>query len=192
MVWGRALLGPLMVLAAWKGVSGLILAVAVLVGLLDDIADGMLARRWGCETPALRLADSSADTVFYLGTAIAMWLRTPELLRDDWKLLVLLFGLECLRYVLDFEKFGKGASYHSYLAKLWGLVLASAIMCSFATGGPQWLVTAAIALGVVVNLEGLTISLVLPQWQNDVKTVWAARKIRADAAREAMAERQSL
>jgi hypothetical protein len=64
MVWARALGGPLMVLAAWRGTAGWVLAVAVLAGLVDDILDGMLARQWNCETPALRLADSSAVQCF--------------------------------------------------------------------------------------------------------------------------------
>jgi phosphatidylglycerophosphate synthase len=189
MVWGRALLGPLIILAAWWHVAGWMLAVAVLVGLVDDIADGMVARRWNCDTASLRLADSSADTVFYLGTAAALWIRSPQLLRHDWVLLAVLFGLEGFCYAFDRWKFGKGASYHSYLAKAWGLVLASAIMFVLAEGAPQWAVTAAIVLGIVTNLEGLAMSLILPHWQNDVKTLARAWKIREDSTRAAVAER---
>jgi CDP-diacylglycerol--glycerol-3-phosphate 3-phosphatidyltransferase len=189
MVWGRALLGPVIALAAWGHIAGWILAVAVFVGLVDDIADGMVARRFGCDTPALRLADSSADTVFYLGTAVALWIRSPLLLRHDWVLLAVLFGLEGFCYAFDFWKFGKGASYHSYLAKAWGLVLASAIMFVLAAGGPQWAVTAAVVVGIVTNLEGFAMSLMLPRWQNDVKTLARAWKIREDSARAAAEER---
>jgi CDP-diacylglycerol--glycerol-3-phosphate 3-phosphatidyltransferase len=189
MVWGRALLGPLIVLAAWKGVVGWALSLTVLVGLLDDIADGMVARRWNCDTPALRLADSSADTVFYLGTAFAVWVRSPELFRANWVWLAILVGLEGLRYVFDFWKFGKGASYHSYLAKAWGLVLAGAIMRVLWSGGPLWVVTVAAVLGMIVNLEGLAMSIILQHWQNDVKTLQAAWRIRVDSTLAAEEER---
>jgi CDP-diacylglycerol--glycerol-3-phosphate 3-phosphatidyltransferase len=189
MVWGRGLLGPLIILAAWWHVAGWILAIAVFVGLVDDIADGMLARRWNCDTASLRLADSSADTVFYLGTAAALWIRSPQLLRRDWILLAVLFGLEGCCYAFDLWKFGKGASYHSYLAKVWGLVLASAIMLVLAADGPQWALTTAIVLGLVTNLEGLAMSLILPRWQNDVSTLAIAWKIREGSATAAVAER---
>ena len=77
MVIARGVMGPLIVVATWRGVAGWVLGVIVIAMLLDDITDGMLARRWGCETPRLRLWDSCCDTLFYLGTAAAVWLRAP-------------------------------------------------------------------------------------------------------------------
>jgi phosphatidylglycerophosphate synthase len=189
MVIARGVMGPLIVVATWRGVAGWVLGVIVIAMLLDDIADGMLARRWGCETPRLRLWDSCCDTVFYLGTAAAVWLRAPETLRANWGPIAVLFGLEGLRYGLDFVKFGKAASYHSYLAKLWGLVLAGAIVCVLVRGGPAWVIMLAAILGIVVNLEGLAMSVLLPYWQNDVSTLAKAIRIRASAKSEAVGER---
>jgi CDP-diacylglycerol--glycerol-3-phosphate 3-phosphatidyltransferase len=184
MVIGRAVMGPMLVaMTAW-GVAGWVLSAVVVLMLVDDIADGMVARHWGMDSPALRLVDSCADTVFYLGTAVAMWLRAPQTLRENLYLIVALFALEAGRYVLDFAKFGKAASYHSYMAKAWGLVLAIAIVCVLARGAPVWMITVAAALGVLVNLEGVTMSLLLPRWQNDVKTLRVAMRIRADSRRE--------
>jgi len=112
-----------------------------------------------------------------------MWLRAPQTLRENVYLIVVLFALEAGRYVLDFAKFGKAASYHSYMAKAWALVLALAIVCVLARGGPVWMVTVAAALGIFVNLEGVAMSLLLPQWQNDVKTLGVAMRIRVDSRR---------
>jgi hypothetical protein len=181
MVIGRAVMGPALVaMTAW-GVAGWVLSAIVMLMLVDDIADGMVARYWGTDSPALRLADSCTDTVFYLGTAVAMWLRAPQTLRENVYLIVALLALEAGRYVPDFMKFRKAASYHSHMAKAWGLVLALAIVCVLARGGPVWMVTVAAALGVLVNLEGVTMSLLLPRWQNDVKTLGVAMRIRADS-----------
>ncbi|MBB5064882.1 hypothetical protein HDF15_003244 [Granulicella mallensis] len=104
----------------------------------------------------------------------ALWVRVPQVLRANAWWLAALFALEGLRYALDFWKFGKGASYHSYLAKAWGLVLAVSIVSVLARGGPVGAITFAVAFGIVTNLEGLTMSLMLPNWQNDVKTLAAA------------------
>lgn len=188
MVLGRAVAGPLIVFAAWCGVPGWVLGCVVVVMLVDDVADGIVARRWSLDSSKLRLADSYADTIFYLGTVGAVWLRAPDSLRSNWRLIAVVFGLEGARYIFDLIKFQRAASYHSYLAKLWGLVLASAIVCVLVNGGPIWTVTLAAMLGVVANLEGIVMSLLLPHWQNDVKTLGAAMRIREAVASAAVEE----
>jgi phosphatidylglycerophosphate synthase len=181
--WGliglRVLGCPVIVLGARRGWSGGWLGVIVVVALLSDIYDGVLARRWGRETPALRLWDSVADTIFYLGVVVALWLREPEVLRGNWKLFGVLFALECVRYVFDFWKFGKAASYHSYMAKAWGLLIAASVVGVFSFDGLRWLIVLALVWGIVVNVEGPAMSLMLPRWRNDVKTLgraWEMRK----------------
>jgi hypothetical protein len=141
--------------------------------------DGILARRWSGETAGLRLSDSVADTIFYLGVVAALWIRVPEVLRGNWRWWVALFAIEGVRYWFDFWKFRKAASYHSYMAKAWGLLIAVAVVGVLSFGGLQWLVWVALAFGIVVNTEGLVMSLMLPQWKNDVKTLskaWELRK----------------
>ncbi len=66
MVWLRVALCPVIVTVAARGWDGPWLGGIVLVALVDDILDGVLARRWQCDTASLRLADSMADTFFYL------------------------------------------------------------------------------------------------------------------------------
>jgi phosphatidylglycerophosphate synthase len=181
--WGlivlRVLGCPVIVLGARRGWSGGWQGAIVVVALLSDIYDGVLARRWGGETPALRLWDSVADTIFYLGVVVALWLREPEVLQGNWKLFGVLFALEGARYVFDFWKFGKAASYHSYMAKAWGLLIAGSVVGVFSFDGLRWLIVVALVWGIGVNVEGLAMSLMLPRWRNDVKTLgraWEMRK----------------
>ena len=183
MVWLRALLCPMILWGAAAGWNGRWLGAVVLVALGDDIADGMLARRWGCETPDLRLADSCADMVFYVGAAGALWIREPRVLRENGVLLLVLFVLEGVRYGFDFWRFGRAASYHSYLAKVWGLVMAVAVIAVLSFGGPWWLLRVSICVGIAANAEGLAMSVMLPQWRNDVKTLGAAWRLRRDLRR---------
>ena len=133
-------------------------------------------------TSTLRFADSLADTVFYLGVAGALWLRQPQVLHRNWHLLAVLFALGGARYIFDLTKFGKAASYHSYLAKCWGLVMALALIAVISFGGLEWLVRTSIVIGVLTNLEGLAMSLLLLRWQNDVKTLPAAWRLRRHQA----------
>ena len=178
MAAGRAALGPILIAGTACSWNGVTLAAMVVTALLSDIFDGVLARRWGCDTAGVRLFDTMADTVFYLCVAAALWIGQPDVWRHYAALLVPLFVLEGLRFGWDLAKFGKPASYHSYLAKGWGLVIAVTVIGVFAFDGLRPLVRVAVGWGIVVNLEGLAMSLMLPRWKNDVKTLGRAWELR--------------
>jgi phosphatidylglycerophosphate synthase len=178
MAAARAALGPVLIAGAACFWNGFALAGVVVAALLSDIYDGVLARRWGSDTAGVRLFDSMADTIFYLCTAAALWIGQPQMWRSNRGLLWALLGLEAARFAFDFVKFGKPASYHSYLAKTWGLVMAIAVVGVFAFGRRNVLVPAALVLGILCDAEGLAMSLVLPAWRRDVKTLRAAWRVR--------------
>jgi CDP-diacylglycerol--glycerol-3-phosphate 3-phosphatidyltransferase len=170
--------GPLIVVGARRGWAGWWLGAIVVMALLSDIYDGILARRWGVETTGLRMSDSVADTIFYLGVVGTLWVREPEALRGNWRWWVGLFVIEGVRYGFDFWKFGKAASYHSYIAKAWGLLIAVAVIGVLSFDGLRSLIRVALVFGIVVNVEGLAMSLMLPRWKNDVKTLGRASELR--------------
>ncbi|GAA3753043.1 hypothetical protein GCM10022270_09610 [Terriglobus aquaticus] len=178
MVVLRLALAPGIVWAAASGRPDAVLSVCVLIALLSDIYDGVIARRLGCDTPAIRVADSLVDTVFYLGVLAALWLRKAAVVRREWPLLAILLTLECVRYVVDLRKFGKSSSYHSYLAKTWGLVMAISLILVFAFSRGGLLLGIALVLGILCDVEGLAMSAILPQWQHDVKTIPRALALR--------------
>lgn len=119
-----------------------------------------------------------ADTVFYLCVGVALWVGRSPALRENAGFLIALLGAELARYALDFMKFGKPASYHSYLAKAWGLIMAVAVVAAFATGGGGTLICVSLALGILCNAEGFAMSLILPKWTRDVKGISAAMRLR--------------
>lgn len=178
MVVLRLALAPGIVWAAFAGYANGVLSGCVLVALVSDIYDGVIARRLGCDTPAIRVADSLVDTVFYLCVLAALWLRKPEVVRRERPLLAILLTLECVRYVVDLRKFGRSSSYHSYLAKTWGLVMVIALILVFAFSRGGILLGIALVLGILCDVEGLVMSAILPQWQHDVKTIPRALALR--------------
>jgi CDP-diacylglycerol--glycerol-3-phosphate 3-phosphatidyltransferase len=178
MAAARAALGPVLIAGAACSWNGFALAGMVVGALVSDIYDGVLARRWRCDTAGVRLFDSMADTVFYLCTAVALWIGQPQLWWSYRGLLIALLGLEAVRFGFDFTKFGRPASYHSYLAKLWGLVMAVAVIGVFALDRANGLVPAALVLGILCDLEGMAMSIVMPVWRKDIKTVRAAWHLR--------------
>jgi CDP-diacylglycerol--glycerol-3-phosphate 3-phosphatidyltransferase len=183
MAAARAVLGPVVILGERARWNGLTLATLVIAALLSDIFDGVLARRWKCDTAAVRLFDSMADIVFYACCAVALWMRHPGLVRSLAMPILAVAGLEASCLAVAFVKFGKLPSYHSYVAKIWGLVLASALVAAFVTKHPVGWLVAALALGVLSNLEGLAMSLIMPVWRQDVKTLAEAWRLRGIAQR---------
>src|SRR5580704_8833789 len=171
MAAARAALGPVLIAGAACSWNGFALAGMVVGAMVSDIYDGVLARRWRCDTAGVRLFDSIADTVFYLCTAAALWMSQPQLWRSYGGFLVVLLVLEAVRFAFDFAKFGRPASYHSYLAKLWGLVMAIAVVGVFALHRSNVLVPAALVLGILCDVEGVAMSLLLPAWRKDIKTI---------------------
>ncbi len=174
----RAALGPVVIAGEACSWNGFMLAGIVIAALVSDIFDGVLARRWFCDTAGVRLFDSMADTFFYVCVAVALWTGEPQVWRHNAGLLVVLLALEAARFGLDFAKFGKPASYHSYLAKSWGLVMAIGVVAVFCSGKASPVLSVALVLGIACNLEGLAMSLMLPMWRKDVKTLWAAWRLR--------------
>ena len=178
MVCFRAALGPALVLLALRRHSGLLLAGSMVCALISDIFDGVLARRWHIDTSRLRIGDTIADTIFYACVLIVILLRYPSALQHRWFLLTMLIAVEIGQHVFSFARYGRNASYHSILARCWGLLMASATIGLLGFGLDNWLLDVTLATGIVCNLEGFAMSLLLPQWRHDVPTLGHALRLR--------------
>ena len=179
MVISRVLLGPMVVVVSWRLTQPqLLLGAMIAAACLSDVYDGILARRWGTVTAALRISDTTADTVFYLGVLAAVIVRHWPVLRARIALLVALLILEAFRMGFDWLKFHRMASYHTYSAKIWGLLLAVATIALLCFDRGFWLLTLALAWGILSDLEGLAISVILPKWTHDVKSLRRALALR--------------
>jgi phosphatidylglycerophosphate synthase len=176
----RAALGPVVVLLALVWPDPAAFAVCLTFAFLSDYLDGVIARRLGVATPPLRRLDSIADTVFYVSALFAVWHLRSSLLHPYVPALLVLAALEVARYVFDFLKFGREASYHMWSSKLWGLTLVIAFYAMLVYGRAGWPVALAIYMGIVADLEGLAISSVLPEWKTDVRTIFHALELRAE------------
>jgi CDP-diacylglycerol--glycerol-3-phosphate 3-phosphatidyltransferase len=174
----RVLLAPGVVLLALFAPSRPAFAACLVTAFLFDVFDGIVARRLGVATPALRRLDSLADSLFYLAATFAVWHLHPRAIADRWVPLAVLAALELARYAVDLAKFGKEASYHMWSSKLWGIALFLGFLSLLAFGTDNRLVDAAVGLGIVADLEGLAISAALREWRSDVPSVVHALRLR--------------
>jgi CDP-diacylglycerol--glycerol-3-phosphate 3-phosphatidyltransferase len=180
MVALRAALGPAIAVMALLAHPEAWLGAMIAAGFLSDVYDGILARRWKTDTDALRIADSAVDMVFYLGVLAAIVERHWPALRERAWLLIAVLALEGIRMAFDWVKFRRMASYHSYTAKAWGILLAAATVALLCFDRWYWILTLALVWGIVCDLEGLAMSLILPEWRRDVKTLRRALELRKE------------
>ena len=175
----RAILGPVVVLLAISCPSRIAFGICLVLAFLSDVFDGIIARRLKVATPALRRLDSVADSVFYVAAVFAAWHLYPSAIREHLIALLVLVGLELTRYVFDWAKFRREASYHMWSSKLWGIALFAGFFALLALGMSGLPVAVAIYVGIVADVEGLAISIALREWQTDVPTLIHALRLRA-------------
>lgn len=183
----RAALGPVVVLLslARSPTSGAFIAALIVLALLSDIFDGMLARLWEVDTEDLRRWDTRADTFFYLCVLIAVLLRHPLAIVDRWPLITALLAAEAAQHLFALHKYRRHASYHSVLSKIWGLLMATAMISLLGLNVDGWFTDFTLGWGILCNLQGLAMSLLLPTWHRDVPSLFHAIRLRSSATKQA-------
>ncbi len=174
----RFFLGPVVIAVSFTGPHPVLFLVLLLAGILSDILDGILARRWGVATPRLRELDSQADLVFWLCTAVAAYVVYPEVVREhSFEVLVLMLS-EAMTYVVSYLKFRRFISTHALIAKFFGLALFAALtslLCFGVAGVPFYVM---LSLGLIANLEIIAIIFILPRCEHDIPSWRQALRVR--------------
>lgn len=176
----RTVLGPVMIVLNLLSQRGVIMTACIGLALLSDVFDGWLARRWRLDTVTLRRWDTRADTFFYTCVLAVIWMRHPAALQTRWVLIAGLITAEVVQHVFAAAKYGRHASYHSWISRIWGLMMATAMIALLGWGINNWFLDVTIAWGILCNAQGLAMSLMLPEWTNDVPTLFHAFKLRRD------------
>lgn len=179
----RFTIAPLLLLDALDHETGLWFIIGYVIAVISDIFDGIIARRLEVSTVQLRQADSWADICLYLCVAISCWLVYPQVLRDFQIPLLLAIIAQLILFTISLIKFKKFPSFHTYTAKIWGLTLlvATVGLFGFDYSNTLWL---AIALCLINSLEEIIMTLILPEWQCDVLSIFHGINLRQNLIAE--------
>jgi len=156
----RLLLGPVALLCALTNVSRWIYLPILVTGTLSDIFDGILARRLGVATPALRRFDSITDVIYYLFILGVAWILCRAV----------------IVILVCYAKFGKYPATHSWLAKFYGLCLLTGLTALLVFNAGSWAIIALAIVALVTNTEIIAIHLLMRQPPVDVKSIFAILK----------------
>lgn len=172
-------------LAYLKGEESRFLILTLMfVGLLTDIFDGIIARKVGVSSEKLRRLDSQVDLVFWLSLGFAAYFINPEVIKNHWQSIALIFIMETLCYIISIVKFKKETCTHAWLSKLWGLSLLIAFTYLIGFQHAGWAFHLTIILGIISHIDVILIILILPKWQYDVPSCYHAWNIRKGKQRK--------
>ena len=172
----RLLLGPIALLGALADVSRWLYVPVLVAGTLSDLFDGILARRLGVATPALRRYDSITDVIYYLFILGAAWILCRGVIAQNRLLLALILLSEAVVICVCQAKFGKYPATHSWLAKVYGLCLPAGLIALLVFNAGSWVIIALAVVALTANLEIIAIHLLMKQPPVDVKSIFLIPK----------------
>lgn len=155
-----------------------IIIMLIVVGLLTDIFDGIIARQLKISTTKLRRMDSNVDMVFWAFIITASYTISPQFYTNNYIQLIVLIALEASCYLLSFIKFKKEVATHALSAKVWALLLFATLIQIIATGNSVVLFGFCFYWGLLSRLEIIAMLIVIKKWTNDIPTIYHAFKIR--------------
>lgn len=168
----------LMVLAA-MGKERFFLWLAI-AALLSDVLDGAIARRLGASSETGRLLDSWADLLIALVSFAGATLLWPDTMREEAGYFALVLAALVIPNAWGLLRFRRLLGYHTVSAKSSGVLLAVGAVLLF-TGLTPVPFRLASFVELAVAAEYIAISLVVPEWTGEMKSVWHAWRYRRDS-----------
>ncbi|MBX9789363.1 MAG: CDP-alcohol phosphatidyltransferase family protein [Pirellulales bacterium] len=191
---GTRFLGSFVLVAvAWFDYTMLVIPL-FLVLLISDWVDGKLAILWKQQTAFGARLDSLADATFYLATLLALVRLKSELIVAEVVWIVPAAVAYLLSCLVGWIKFRRIPAYHTRAAKTGWLLVGLVVLAVFARDW-HWPIRVLAIWVLLVNVEAILISLVLPKSLVDVASLyhaWVARRLVLEQgiATEGSAERQ--
>lgn len=149
----------------------------MILGLLTDVFDGIIARKLNISTEGLRVLDSNVDQFFWLLIIGTIFYLNWIFIKAQYSLILGILAMEVLAYMISFFKFKRTLSTHSILAKFWTISLLVFLIDLCINHSSYIAFYTCIILGFISRLEIILIILKLKKWQTDVPSIWVVGKI---------------
>ncbi len=167
---------PVLMIFAALGRERYFLWLAI-AALLSDVLDGALARRLGASSETGRLLDSWADLLIALVSFAGATLLWPDTMRQEAGYFALILAALVIPNAWGLLRFHRLLGYHTLSAKTSGVLLAVGAVSLF-TGLTPVVFRLASFVELAVAAEYIAISLLIPEWTGEMKSVWHAWVVR--------------
>ena len=172
----RIISAPFLLLSGWLDMPTLFFILFGLM-LLSDALDGIIARMLNQTSELGARLDSYGDILTYLSTPIAVWWLWPEIVLEELYYIIAAIIIYILPAFVTLLKFGKLASYHTWITKISAVLMAAGAVMLLGFES-NLLFHLAIYFLVIEMIENIAITIILPKQKNDIHSIWHAWKER--------------
>jgi CDP-diacylglycerol--glycerol-3-phosphate 3-phosphatidyltransferase len=165
---------PVLLVLAWNGATGGFLALFGL-GLVSDVLDGLIARRFGLESDFGARLDQWADFALWCSLPFAAWWLWPEIVRSEAPYAVLALVCLLLPTAVAYAKYRAVPGYHTWTAKTSAVLMGVSVPLLLVFDVP-WPFRLAALWQLVAAVDELGITVLLPECRHDVPSVFHAAR----------------
>jgi cardiolipin synthase len=155
-------------------------AIFLVINLITDLIDGVIARRFHMETEFGAKLDSFADNLTYLLAFTGLLVFKLEDLRPHFISFVVFIAVLVLTVVVSLIKFRKFPSFHLYSTKISGYIQAAFFICTFFIRFYPPLYFLMISWAILAAIECLTIDMLIPEMRSNIKGLYWVLKERKE------------
>ena len=165
---------PILLVLGWHGATSLFLTLFA-VGLLTDVLDGWLARRWKQESDFGATLDQWADFALWVCLPFGAWWLWPDTLHREGPYVILAIVCLLLPTAIAYGKYGEVPGYHTWSAKLSSVLMGLAVPLLLLFD-VSWPFRLAALFQVVCAIDELGITYLFSECRHDVPSVFHAAK----------------
>jgi phosphatidylglycerophosphate synthase len=172
----RIIAAPFLLLSGWLGLPTLFYTIFVAM-LLSDALDGFIARALHQTSSLGARLDTYGDILTYLATLGAAWWLWPSLIQQELLYITAAAVLYAISALFSLIKFGKLASYHTWITKLSAVMMGAGVVILLFFKEPM-LFHWAVYFLLIETVENIAITLLLKKQQTNIHSFWHALKTR--------------
>ncbi len=172
----RIIAAPFLLLTGWFEMPNLFFILFGLM-LLSDALDGFIARMLDQTSELGARLDSYGDILTYLSTPLAAWWLWPDIIKAELYYIIAVIIIYILPAFFALAKFGKLASYHTWITKLSAVLMSAGVVVLLGFENAL-LFHIAIYFLMIEMVENIAITIILPKPKSNIHSIWHAWKER--------------
>ena len=147
-------------------------AIFLVINLVTDFLDGLLARALKQQTALGARLDSFADDLTYILAFIGLFVFKAEDIMPHLVSFLIFMAFLVSSVLLSLIKFKTTPSFHLYSTKTSGYIQAAFFICLFTVGFIPAFYYFMISWGILAAIEHMIIQLLIPHMRSNVKGLY--------------------
>jgi len=144
----------------------------LLISLITDILDGMIARAFQLESMLGARLDSIGDMSTFIVAIVGIMTFHMAFVREQIVWVILILGLYLLQTVVALLKYHKITSFHTTFAKITAHFQGIFVMSLFFFGFQGWIFYPVVVVSVFTYSEEILLVLLLQEPKSNVGGIW--------------------